>query len=166
MEFIIAMLVIVFYLFLFAISIGMYLLNGFGLMALAKRSEEKYPFLGFIPYASLYLTGKLAYGSNKGGVFYLVSQIAIAVICNFISIVLVIASEIMKLEQDYIYIITAIIFIISILAVLIIQYVTLYRLYRKYSDKYVAMLLGTIFTFGMLSPIFIFAIRKNKILRN
>ena len=60
--------------FLFAViiislicTIIKYVFDGFGLMEMAKKKNEKYPWLSWVPYAKEYLRGKLAYNANIGG---------------------------------------------------------------------------------------------------
>lgn len=51
---------VVFYLAMFAFSITLYVLNGIGLMKMAKSCGLRHPWMGFVPFASTYLIGQLA----------------------------------------------------------------------------------------------------------
>lgn len=48
----------VFYLALFAFAIASYILQGIGLMTMAKKLMIANPWMSFIPVAQLYLLGK------------------------------------------------------------------------------------------------------------
>ena len=161
--------VFVVFLFIFmisaAIGIALYILNGFGLMELAKTCSEKYPYLSFVPYASTYLTGKLAFNSKKSAIIYLVSQIALLVIYYIAYFGLSIAQEIFELDTHTTSIAMIVIPFLFSLVLLAITSVAMYKLYKRFSEKYVILTTFTVLTGGMLAPIFIFAIRKNKILR-
>lgn len=50
----------VFYLVLFAVGITLYILQGIGLMKMAKTCGLPHPWLAFVPLACFYLTGQLA----------------------------------------------------------------------------------------------------------
>ncbi len=161
----IALLSLIIIMLLVGMSIGIYLLNGFGLMEMAQRKGEKYPFLGFIPYASSYLQGNIAYNNKNGGLFFLISQIVYLFLVNIASSLLSLFRNTFE-DPNIIFIILMLIIGLVSLAEIIIVYVTYFRIFRKYSDHYVLMLIATILTFGLTAPIFIFAIRKNKILRD
>ena len=161
----IALLSIIIIMILVGMSIGIYLLNGFGLMEMAQRKGEKYPFLGFIPYASFYLQGNIAYNNKNGGLFLMISQIVYLFFVNIASFLLRLFRNTFE-DPNIIFIILVLIIGLVSLAEIIIVYVTYFRIFRKYSDNYVLMLIFTILTFGLTAPIFIFAIRKNKILRD
>lgn len=57
----------VFYLALFAFAIASYILQGIGLMTMAKKLMIANPWMSFIPVAQLYLLGKIAEFDVKPG---------------------------------------------------------------------------------------------------
>lgn len=73
--------------FLFAViiislicTIIKYVFDGFGLMEMAKKKNEKYPWVSWVPYAKEYLRGKLAYNTNIGGTVFLCVTIGVSII--------------------------------------------------------------------------------------
>ncbi len=57
---VLTIMMLLIYLAAFVASIAMYILNGIGLMKMARSCGLPHPWLGFIPYANLYLMGQLA----------------------------------------------------------------------------------------------------------
>ncbi|MBQ8396625.1 MAG: hypothetical protein IJX53_00320 [Clostridia bacterium] len=57
---VVSVLIIIFYLLVLAFSVAMYVLNGLGLMKMAKTCGLRHPWMGFVPFASTYLIGQLA----------------------------------------------------------------------------------------------------------
>lgn len=53
-------IMLVFYLAMLAFSVTVYILNGIGLMKMAKSCGLPHPWMGFVPFASTYLLGQLA----------------------------------------------------------------------------------------------------------
>ena len=139
-----------------------YIFDGFGLMEMAKTKNEKYPWLSWIPYAKEYLLGKLAYSSNIGATAYLCVTIGVSIISFIVSFVIGLIGEIYG--ELTLTLLTPYIFIILLgIAYSVFYYITMYKLYKQFSDKAEIMIVFTILTGGILSPIFLFAIRKNKL---
>ena len=47
---------------------------------MAKKKNEKYPWVSWVPYAKEYLRGKLAYNTNIGGTVFLCVTIGVSII--------------------------------------------------------------------------------------
>ena len=139
-----------------------YIFDGFGLMEMAKTKNEKYPWLSWIPYAKEYLLGKLAYSSNIGATAYLCVTIGVSIISFIVSFVIGLIGEIYG-ELTLTLLIPYIFIILLGIAYSVFYYITMYKLYKQFSDKAEIMIVFTILTGGILSPIFLFAIRKNKL---
>lgn len=155
--------------FLFAViiislicAIIKYVFDGFGLMEMAKKKNEKYPWLSWVPYAKEYLRGKLAYNTNIGGTAFLCVTIGVSIISFIVGFILGLMSE--YCNDLTIGVIIPHIFIMMLsIGYSVYYYITIYKLYKQFSGKYVIMLVFTILTGGFLAPIFIFAIRNNKL---
>lgn len=142
-----------------------YIFDGLGLMEMAKAKNEKYPWISWIPYAKEYLLGKLAYNSNVGGTAYLCITIGVSIISFIVSFIVGFVGE--YCEDLTLALVIPYIFIMLLsIAYSVFYYITIYKLYKQFSDKAVIMIVFTILTGGILSSIFIFAIRKNKLQRD
>lgn len=155
--------------FLFAViiislicTIIKYIFEGFGLMEMAKKKNEKYPWLSWIPYAKEYLRGKLAYNTNIGGIVFLCVTICVSIISFIVGLILGFMSEYCN-NISIVFILPYIFIIFLSIGYSVYYYITIYKLYKQFSEKHVIMLIFTILTGGSLSPIFIFAIRNNKL---
>lgn len=162
---------VIFFILLIILTIGVsimtYIFNGIGLMEMAKKKKIEYYWLSWIPYASQYLMGKLAYGTNKGGIFFLCANIVTVILSFSSSIIGNVFLEIM--DEEYInmiaipLIICSLVLFLVFIAYMVFYYITIYKLYKQFSQKAVIMLVFTILTSGFMAPIFIFAIRKNQL---
>lgn len=156
------LLILIVSIILLICAIIKYIFDGFGLMEMAKVKNEKYTWLSWIPCAKEYLLGKLAYNSNVGATAYLCVTIGVSVISFIVSFIIGLVGEYYEDLTLTLFILYIFIIILSI-AYSVFYYITMYKLYKQFSDKAVIMIVFTILTGGMLSPIFIFAIRKNKL---
>lgn len=139
-----------------------YILDGFGLMEMAKTKNEKYPWLAWIPWAKEYLRGKIAYDTDHGAAIYLGVTIGVNVITSVISFV---SGSVSSLNDgaSVLYIIVSLFTLILIIGYSVFYYITQHRIYNKFSKNATIMTIFTVLTGGFLAPIFNFAIRKNNL---
>ena len=139
-----------------------YILDGFGLMEMAKTKNEKYPWLAWIPWAKEYLRGKIAYDTDHGAAIYLGVTIGVNVITSIISFVARLVSGVND-GESILYIIVSMFIVILSIGYSVFYYITQHRIYNKYSKNATIMTIFTVLTGGFLAPIFNFAIRKNNL---
>lgn len=139
-----------------------YILDGFGLMEMAKTKNEKYPWLAWIPWAKEYLRGKIAYDTDHGAAIYLGVTIGVNVITSVISFVSGYVSGLND-GASVLYIIVSLFTLILIIGYSVFYYITQHRIYNKFSKNATIMTIFTVLTGGFLAPIFNFAIRKNNL---
>jgi len=159
---IILLLMILFTIISVTIAIVNYIFMGIGLMEIGKSMGEKNSWLSWIPYANQYLLGKL--GMNHAVGLILVIGSSIISVLSFIAGMIngIINEGIMEeLIIGYLGIIF-VIFMIA-LAIMVLYYISCHNIYKKFSDKSVIMTVFTVLTCGALAPIFLFAIRNNKL---
>lgn len=128
-----------------------YLLKAIGLMKISKNLDQQNSWLAFIPVANSYLLGKLIFKE-----FWLVLVLTILDIIHF---AVPHSIRFAYVSGDAFLMLTS---IVSILY-LALYYIALYKLYAKISDKAIIMIIFTVLTFGLAAPIFLFAIRNNKV---
>ena len=134
-----------------------YILQSIGLMKLAKRNNIKHSWLAFIPVANTYIHGKVAF-EDKIKTFTLLGLkiISTASLNALLNTVLfyfnfnttAITNNTMTHIISFVY--------------MIFLFYALYQIFKKYSDKAVIMLVFSILSCGLLTPIFLFAIRNNE----
>ena len=135
-----------------------YILQSIGLMKLAKRNNIKHSWLAFIPVANTYIHGKVAF-EDKIKTFTLLS---IKIISTIIS-----SSYYLNLVLSYVNFHTVytsnntIANVFSWTYIIFLFYAS-YQIFKKYSDKAVIMLVFSVLSCGLLTPIFLFAIRNNE----
>ena len=148
------------------LSVMMYVFEGFGLMEMAKKKNEKNYWLAWIPYAKEYLRGKIAYGTNKGAVMYLCIAVGMVVISFILSFIINIMMTFYEDSLDIVAIPLIIFTIITLLVsitYMVFYYITAYKIFKQFSENAVLMIVFTILTSGAMAPIFYFAIRKNNL---
>lgn len=145
------------------LSIANYIFMGFGLMKMGETMGEKAPWLSWIPYANQYMLGKLGI-NNTVGILLVISNGVSSLLGMILGILMTLTEEFINMEIVYIpLIIFGVIIAIYCIAVSILMYIVYYKLYKKFSDKAVIMTIFTVLTGTALAPIFIFAIRNNKL---
>lgn len=145
------------------ISIMNYVFTGFGLMKMGETMGEKAPWLSWIPYASQYMLGKLGI-NNTAGILLVISNGISSLLGIILGILMTLTEEFANSEIVYIpLIIFGIIVAIYCIAVSVLMYIAYHKLYKKFSDKAVIMTVFTVLTGTAIAPIFIFAIRNNKL---
>lgn len=145
------------------LSIANYIFMGFGLMKMGETMGEKAPWLSWIPYANQYLLGKLGINSATG-MLLVVANIVSSIFGLALGVLMSLSENIGNAEIVYIpLIIFSIIMVLYCIAVSVLMYITYHKLYKKFSDKATVMTIFTVLTGTALAPIFIFAIRNNKL---
>lgn len=140
------------------IGITFYILQSIGLMKLAKRNNIKHSWLAFIPVANTYIHGKVAF-EDKIKTFTLLSIKIISTIISsnyYSNLVLSYVNSNTSYTSD-----NTIANVFSLIYVIFLFYAS-YQIFKKYSDKAVIMLVFSILSCGVLTPIFLFAIRNNE----
>ena len=128
---------VIFVLFFFIIAIILYIFNGLGLSKIAKNQNLNNSWFAWVPILNVYLLGKIAMDDNVG--------IALAVLMGLMTF----ASKIPFLG-------------FAGLGYIVLYFIATHKLFDKLSDKAVVMTVFNVLSFGMLTPIFLFAIRKNQ----
>lgn len=141
-----------FMLLIFVILFTLYILGSIGLMGIAKKLNITGGWMAWIPIFSFYLLGKIAY--NKGaGWFLAISGLLSGNYNMTINDEQVASSPILPAPLNT---------FVS-LAFVVFLFTSLHKVYDRMSDKAVIMTVTTVLTFGLLSPIYLFAIRNNEV---
>ena len=133
-----------------------YLLQSFGLFNMAKTKNIENPWLAFIPYANTYIYGKIAF-EEKFKTILLITLRVLAFAFALITSVDSFASALNGSPQ--IHNNTNIFQIVYV----IFNFYTTYKVYKQFSNKAVVMLVFSVLSCGLLIPVFLFAIRNNKL---
>ncbi|RBW69262.1 hypothetical protein [Bacillus taeanensis] len=133
---------IVFFIVTFVLGLVGYLLIGFAYLSMTKQLNIPNGWLAFIPFANVYIQGEVVTEklNNKGGLIFLLALIA-AIVLGAIPILGIIIS----------------------IAFAILGFMVLYWTYNKFSEKALLMIIFSILSGGILTPIFLFAIRNNPV---
>ena len=142
------------------LSVIFYLLNSFGLMRIAKRSNIKHSWLAFVPIANSYVLGKVAFSDKLKPILFLFLNI-LSVLFS-INIYYAIALSFINGSSSYPS--SNVILNLFQLIYLIFFFYVMYKIYKKYSTKSTIILLFFVLTCGFLNPIFLFAIRNNDVI--
>ena len=167
MEVAVVMVFVLFFIFIaFAVVIGLYLLNSFGLMGILKTRGEKTPALAFVPYYSTYLLGKVGSDNKEGvskiGITLLVMQIAVSFASSFIGFAASMTQRAGHVNEELL-ILPMLFCTLVCLGYMVIYYIAYSRIFMKYSKNGTLLtVFNILFGGGLLGPIFLFAIRKNK----
>lgn len=168
MEMAIFMMFFLFFMFIvFIVIIGLYLLNSFGLMGILKTNGEKTPALAFVPYYNTYLLGKVGSDNkdslSKLGIALLVMQIAVSFASSFMGFMISMVENSRYINEEAI-ILPVLFFMLVTLGYMVLYYVAYSRIFVKYSKNGVLLtVFNILFGGGILGPIFLFAIRNNKL---
>lgn len=167
MEMAVVMMIVLFFIFIaIIISVGLYLLNAFGLMGILKTRGEKTPALAFVPYYNVYLLGKVGSDNKNGvsklGIALLVMLIVLSFASSFLGMVVSMAEHSRYIDEEAI-ILPALFAMLVVMGYMVLYYIVYSRIFLKYSKNGVLLtVFNIIFCGGMLAPIFLFAIRNNK----
>ncbi len=139
----------IFVLVFFAIGFLLFILSALGLMGIAKQNNISNRWMAWIPVFNVYLFGNVAYGKKYGWLL--------------IILLFVTGLNGQEFNGELISFPPFIYFVLSASTLLFVL-AALYKLYSKMSDKAILMFIFTILSLGLLSPIFLFAIRKNGVI--
>ena len=140
------------FMLVFAIFIiVLYILSGIGLMGITNKLGQRGSWMAWVPIFNFYLMGKLAFTK-------IIGWITVALVFFSSSYSSTINGEtttgtILPAPFDTIagYILAALLL------------TSIYKIYNKVSEKAVVMMLFTVLSFGLLTPVFLFAIRNNDV---
>lgn len=175
----------VYYLFVFAFSIATYLLQAFGIYKMAKNMGFENPWLAFIPFANIYMFGKVAETyiksdgrpSAKFSKILLILQIILVVLLISLIVIMVALLLFDGIGTYYIssdfqaltYSAMMIPLILGILAIFgvaitynIVFYIALWRIFALYNYKNATLFLVLTLFVGVLTPIFLFILRNKE----
>ena len=134
-----------------------YILQSIGLMKLAKRNNIKHSWLAFIPVANTYIYGKVAF-EDKIKTFTLLGL----KIVSTASLNALLNTVLFYFNFNTTAITNNTMTPIISFAYMIFLFYASYQIFKKYSDKAVIMLVFSVLSCGLLTPIFLFAIRNNE----
>lgn len=147
-----------FWILLIASTLGfiLYILNSVALHKIGKRQGISWSWIAWIPFLNIILLAKIAYDN-------LLLQILMPLLSFFGG-----DKETTKVDNTEITtgFFNAPIGSILSLAYTILTFMCAYQIYKRYSKSYVAMTVLTVLSLGLLTPIFLFAIRNNKKTKN
>ena len=165
------------YLVAFLFSVAMYVLNGIGMMKLAKSCGLRHAWMAFVPFASTYQLGQVAECATKPGKkklplrhFALIGQILLVVSAVGYYVWLLLRMFTLELSGEAITSFdlftilgsaagsTALLTVISF-AVSVLIYYLYWKIYRLFIPQYALIFLLLTIFLG-LQPILLFAIRN------
>ena len=135
-----------------AILLVFYILGSLGLMGIANKTETKGGWMAWLPIFNVYLIGKMGFSKAIGWVLVILAFLGGTGELSLNDEV-VASGSILPSPFNTIAQLTMIIIIVA----------SLYKIYNRVSDKAVVMTVFTVLSFGILAPIFLFAIRKNDV---
>ena len=179
------MFLALYYMFMVAVSLATYLLQAFAIFRMAKNMEYNNPWLAFIPFANVYMFGKIAetYIKSDGRPSAKFSKILLAlqIILMIILVLLVILIliflfieatgtyfinpeiETLAASAMVLPVILAIFAMLGIaIAYAIINYVALWRIFALYNYKNATLFLVLTLFVGILTPILLFVLRNKQ----
>lgn len=166
--------ILLFFCIVFVVRFIFYVLESIGLMRIAKKDGIKYSWMAWLPIARDYLLGTIAFNKKFGFVLIgvIISSIMLpllqlSLIINFVANIALI-NNLSGAEVLYVvvYPILGLLILLIIInsAIPIFKIVCFYKIYEKMSAKAMLLLIFSVLTAGLLTPIFIFAISKNDII--
>ncbi len=128
-----------------------YIFCAIGLIKMSKKLNEKGSWMAWFPIFNSYLLGKIAWTKCLGWTMLILTILTsgISLVVNNIIILSI------TLSNNLLIILCVILSLLTL--------ASLFKLYKLFSKKYIALIIFTILSCGLLSPIFIFAIRKNEL---
>lgn len=174
-----------YYMFVFAVSLATYLLQAFAIFKMAKNMGYNNPWLAFIPFANVYMFGKVAetYIKSDGRPSAKFSKILLTlqiILMAILVLLVVLIVMILFIEATGTYFLTPEIetlvasamvlpVLLAIFAMLgvaiayaIINYVALWRIFALYNYKNATLFLVLTLFVGVLTPIFLFVLRNKE----
>jgi len=136
----------------FAVIIALYVFYAYGLMKIAKKNDVRGSWMAWIPIFNFYLMGKMAFNKGIGWCMVILSLLGGTGEVTINDQVIASGSILSAPYNSW-----------ASMAFLILLLISLYRIYEKMSEKAVVMIIMTILSLGLLTPIFLFAIRNNEV---
>jgi hypothetical protein len=140
-----------FMLIFFIVFLVLYILGSLGLAGITKNVNEKGGWMAWFPIFNFYLIGKLGFSKVVGWAMVVLSFLS-SKSTTTVNGVSVTTGTILPTQLAS----------IASFALFILLIVSLFKIYSKVSEKAVVMIICTVLSFGLLAPIFLFAIRKNE----
>lgn len=175
-------IMLVYFAFFSIIAVALYLLEAFGLYGMAKGSGIGKPWRGFVPFANIFLFGKIAERYVKkdgkksakfGGLLLafeiLTSVLAFVTMAFAIGMIFVLATADNETDLAYSIVAPMLAMFISCfvlmgvsIAYIVLYYVALWRIFTAfdYNNATVYFVLSILFSF--LGPIFLFVLRNKQ----
>ncbi len=151
-----------------AIAVLMYVFTGIGLSKIAKKLGEENSWLAWIPVANSYLVGKL--GCNvKTGIFLAVASPVSGIISGIMNIMIqnqpvdLLNNDVIAIAFWMVIIALSLLSIALSITMLVFYLIAVYHIYEKFSKEAVIMTVFTALSAGILSPVFLFAIRNHEV---
>lgn len=174
-----------YYMFVFAVSLATYLLQAFAIFKMAKNMGYNNPWLAFIPFANVYMFGKVAetYIKSDGRPSAKFSKILLTlqiILMAILVLLVVLIVMILFIEATGTYflnpeietlvasamvlpVLLAIFAMLGVaIAYAIINYVALWRIFALYNYKNATLFLVLTLFVGLLTPIFLFVLRNKE----
>jgi hypothetical protein len=128
----------------------LYVLEAVGVMRIAQKCEIKHSWLALVPVVGLYTMGRVAFENKAKAYLLLVANVVPA----FVTL----------LTLWYPTDLNATLLLCKI-GVRILSFLVSYKIYKKMSNQATLMLILSVLSGGLLTSIFIFAIRNNVVLK-
>lgn len=141
------------------IAIIFYILKGVGVMKMAQRVGIKNGGLAFVPIIGDYILYKVAFENSIMPVLLLAFNIGFGLFINMNFSSILWSLQIGTFPFGDVNIMAIILLVLC----MVFMFYTLHKVYKKFSNKAVLMTVLTVLTCGLLSPIFLFAIRNNEL---
>lgn len=129
-----------------------YILACLGLMKITEKVGETGGWMAWFPIFNVFLIGKLGFNKIMGWAFVALS-FASAQVSSTVNGETVYSGALLPHPLDSI---ASFVFAILLIA-------SFHKIYSKMSEKAVIMTVFTVLSFGLLAPIFLFAIRNNEV---
>lgn len=156
-----ALIIFGFFGLLLALKIVFFVLRNLPVMKIAKRMGIKHRWLSLVPIADSYIFGRVAFEGNVMPFSFLglnIISTLVSIFAQYFFLSSIFSGGNLDLSLCN--------FTLNInifrLLYTILKYDGAYQIYKKLSDKAVVMTVFTVLTFGLLTPIFLFAIRNNE----
>lgn len=130
----------------FVSAIPLYILYSLALVSIAKQRNHPSPYLAWIPFYNLYLTGYFALYNKVYGIVMTSLIGAYLLFMRFAPV------DINPWIRTFMAVVMVAFFIMFILSIA--------NVYRQQSGKWVIMLVFSLLSLGFLIPVFLFAVRK------
>ncbi|MDD2377072.1 MAG: hypothetical protein PHD15_06400 [Clostridia bacterium] len=131
--------------------IVLYILSGIGLMGITNKLGQKGSWMAWVPIFNFYLIGKLGFTKIIGWIIVVLIFLG----SSYSSTINGVTTTGTILPAPFNAIAGC------IFAALLL--ISIFRIYSKVSEKSIFMMIFTVLSFGLLAPVFLFAIRNNDV---